>query len=133
MYKLREERGFTLLEVIVVVVIVGVALPSLFILIGNVSYGSFRNKLMNTAVNHASSRLERIQAFKDENWDWYKTIENYEAEEDLADGFTRVTEIKHIDDWESTGYEAYAVTVSVGHDKLKDSYSVTIYLTLYSR
>ncbi len=133
MYKFREERGFTLLEVIVVVVIVGVALPSLFILIGNVSYGSFRNKLMNSAVNIASSRLEQVQAFKDENWDWYKTITKFEEDETLADGFTRKTEVAHFEDWESSGYEAYGVTVTVGHQKLDDTYQVTIYLTKYSR
>ncbi len=133
MYPKRTEQGFTLIEVIVVVVIVGIALPSLFVLIGNISYGSFQTHMMNTAVNRTSSRLEEIQAFKDANWDWYKSIEDYATVESLDDGFTRTTEVEYVDDWEDTGYEAYKITVSVAHEKLENPYVARIILTKYSK
>ncbi|RMH65712.1 MAG: prepilin-type N-terminal cleavage/methylation domain-containing protein [Calditrichaeota bacterium] len=133
MYKLRKEQGFTLMEVIVVVVITGIALPSLFVLLGNISYASFSTRMMNTAVNLASSRMEEIQAFKDANWDWYKTIEDFETEESLNDGFTRTTTVEHIDDWDNTGYEAYQITIAVAHQKVENPYTVTMNLTLYSK
>jgi len=133
MYKLRKEQGFTLMEVIVVVVITGIALPSLFVLLGNISYASFSTRMMNTAVNLASSRMEEIQAFKDANWDWYKTIEDFETEESLNDGFTRTTTVEHIDDWDNTGYEVYQITIAVAHQKVENPYTVTMNLTLYSK
>lgn len=121
------------MEVIVVVVITGIALPSLFVLLGNISYASFSTRMMNTAVNLASSRMEEIQAFKDANWDWYKTIEDFETEESLNDGFTRTTTVEHIDDWDNTGYEAYQITIAVAHQKVENPYTVTMNLTLYSK
>ncbi|NOG44195.1 MAG: prepilin-type N-terminal cleavage/methylation domain-containing protein [Calditrichaeota bacterium] len=129
---IREEQGLTLLEVIVTVIIVGIALPSLFVLIGNLSYQSFQNRVMTQSVNLANNRMEEIQAFKDSRWDWYKSINDYVEIEDV-EGYTRTTEVSYHSDWDDSDYEAYQVEVNVSHPKFPNGYNLTTYLTLYSK
>ncbi len=128
---IREEQGLTLFEVIVTVIIVGIALPSLFVLIGNLSYQSLQNKTMAQAVNLANSRLEEVQAFKDSQWDWYKSINDYVEIENIDD-YTRTTEVSYNSEWGESNYEAYQVEVNVSHPKFEAGYTISIYLTLYS-
>jgi Tfp pilus assembly protein PilV len=129
---IREEQGLTLLEVVVSVIVVGIALPSLFVLMGNLSIQSFQNRIMNQSVNLANNRLEEIRAFKDSNWDWYKSITDFEDTETI-DSHTRITEITHYDEWGESKYEAYQVNVNVSHPKLPDGYNLAFFLTLYSK
>jgi len=127
----KKENGTTLMETIVVVIIVGVALPSLMVLMGNLSFNSFKNELLNNAINLASSRLEEIQAFKETNWDWYKTINTYDGDEQLEKGFMRRTKITYHKTWGANGSEAYEVTISIQHKKLSEIYNLRIFLTKY--
>ena len=128
---IREEQGITLMEVIVTVIIAGIALPSLFILMGNLSYHSFQNKIMTQSVNLANNRLEEIQAFKDSKWDWHKSINDY-ADIENIDGYTRTTKVSYQNKWGKSGYEAYRVEVNVAHEKLPNGYTLTFYFTFYS-
>jgi len=129
---LREEHGLTLIEIVIIVIIVGIALPSLFVLMGNLSVQTFQNRLMTQSVNLANNRLEEIQAFKEANWDWYKTVNNYVETENI-DGFTRTTEVSYDNAWGNSGYEAYQVVVSVTHPKFPDGYIISFYLTKYTK
>lgn len=126
-----REQGATLMETIVVVIIVGVALPSLMVLMGNLSFNNFKSELLSRAVDLASNRLEEIQAYKEDNWDWYKTIQTFNAEEVLADGFKRTTKITYYKTWGADGMEAYQVSVIISHAKLSSVYEIYIYLTKY--
>ncbi len=130
-YSIRDEQGLTLLEIVVVIVIVGIALPSLFVLIGNLSYQSVQNRVMTQSANLANNRLEEIHAFKDSRWDWYKSINDYNDAQ-IIDGYTRTTVISHHAEWGASNYEAYQVVVTVSHQKLSRGYMLTFYLTLYS-
>ncbi len=127
----RREQGATLMETIVVVIIVGVALPSLMVLMGNLSFNNFKSELLSRAVDLASSRLEEVQAYKEANWDWYKTIQTFDGDEVLADGFKRKTKITYYKSWGADGMEAYQVSVSISHAKLSSVYNIYIYLTKY--
>ncbi len=128
----RKQSGATLMETIVVIIIVGVALPSLMVLMGNLSFNSFKNELLNKAVNLASSRLEEIEAYKEEKWDWYKTVAKFNGDENLKDGFIRSTKITYHSSWGKDAMEAYDVLVSIKHKKLSKIYNVHIFLTKYS-
>lgn len=132
MQPIREEQGFTLLELVVVIIIIGIALPSLFVLMGNLSVQSLSNQVQTEIVNLASSRMEEIQAFKDQSWDWYKGINDY-SETETSNGFTRTTNITYHADWESTGYEAYEITINVSHTRIPSGYNLNFFLTKYSK
>ncbi len=129
---IRDEQGLTLMEMVVVIIIVGIALPSLFVLIGNLSYQSVQNRVMTQSANLANNRLEEIHAFKDSRWDWYKSINDY-ADVQAIDGYTRTTEISYHAEWGDSDYEAYQVEVNVSHQKFTEGYTLTFYLTLYSK
>ncbi|MCB0283670.1 MAG: prepilin-type N-terminal cleavage/methylation domain-containing protein [Calditrichae bacterium] len=128
----REEQGFTLIELVVVITIIGIILPSLFVLMGNLSIQSFNSRLTSQVINLANSRMEEIQAFKEESWDWYKDINNY-SETENSNGFTRNTTITYHNSWGNSGYEAYEINVNVSHSKLPQGYTLRFFLTKYSK
>jgi len=131
--RLREEKGVTLLEAVVVVIIVGIALPSLFVLMGNLSVRTVTNRLMTQSVYLADSRLEEIQAFRDANWDWYQTVEErFEGTEEQENGFSRQTRITYIAEWGEDNQEAYEVTVVVSNSNMPRPFQITFYLTKFT-
>lgn len=130
--QIRDERGLTLMETIVSVVIVGIALPSLFVLIANLSYQTVSNSITNRAVSLANSRMEEIYAIRDENWDWFKDPGQFNEDVEF-DSFRRVTAIQKVNNWVGAGIDAYRVTITVTQEKIPDGYVLTSLLTVYSR
>jgi len=120
------------MEVVVTIIIIGIALPSLFILMGNMSYLSIQNRVMTKAVNYSNNRMEQLVAFKSTNSDWYDSIEDFDGTETLDNGYQRITELTHHGDWEGSGFEAYEINVNVNHPQLPNGYNMSFFLTYYS-
>ncbi len=128
----KKEQGVSLIELIVVIILLGVALPSLFSMIGYLASHHAKNELYTRCMVLANDRLEEIYAFKKENSDWYKTIMNFNQQENLDGGFIRETTITEVNNWGDAHLEAYDVTVKVTHPQISDGYSIKIRLTKFS-
>jgi len=129
---LKKEQGVTLIELIVVIIILGVALPFLFSMIGYLATHHARNEIYTQSMMLADSRLEEIYAFKQQQKDWYKNIMDFNEVETLDGGFTRETVITKVDNWGNANLEAYDVTVNVTHSSLSDGYTIKVRLTKFS-
>ncbi len=121
----RAEAGFTLIELILVMVFLGVALVATMNVMSTSIEDSVKMELFTTALNLANKKLEQIVADKKNKGYGYIQTANYPSEVDAEGnkGFNRyVTVIDH-----STYKE---VRVRVTHAKLQDCVLMT-YLTNY--
>jgi Tfp pilus assembly protein PilV len=124
----KDEHGVSLFEIVILIVIVGVALPALYTLNGTIARYHARNEIMSQAASLADSRMEDIIAFKNENDDWDTYITNYNLSESLAKGFSRKTSVSSISGWGAEGIDAYKIVVSVVHTELPNGYTLTVML-----
>ena len=127
-----DQSGAVLMELIVAIILMGVVLPSVFSLIASVSIHSVQNGLRDQAVSLASAKLEEIIGRKEANWDWYKDTNQYESDENLADGFHRVVQINQIQNWGAGSLSAWEVSVNVSHPQLPEGFSLSVRLTVYA-
>jgi len=125
---IRNQQGISLFEIILLIVIVGVALPSLYTLNGIIVRYHAKNEIIVQATSLADSRMEEIISFKEENDDWDTYIDNYDQTESLSGGFTRVTKVTSVSGWGAEGLDAYEIKVTVSHVELKNGYSLTTML-----
>ncbi len=127
----KSERGATLLEMVLVIILLGIALPSLLAVTGLVSFHASKNSVVEQAVQLAESKMEEIIGWKMKHWDWYKHVNGIQRTENLPNGFQRRVQVRHINGWGSAGMEAWEVTVIVEHPELEDGYVITTRLTRY--
>lgn len=125
---IKDEHGVSLFEIVILIVIVGVALPALYTLNGIIARHHARNEIMSQAASLADSRMEEVLAFKNENNDWGKYISTYNLSETLTKGFTRKTAVTSISGWGAAGIDAYKIEVSVVHTELPNGYALTVML-----
>ncbi len=127
----RNERGVTLFELILVIVLMGIALPSLLSLMGQISLQSTRPAIMEKAITLAEEKMEEIIGKKEANWNWYKNPTQFESDETLSDGFQRTVTVTAITGWGSAALDAWEIQVTVTHTLLPNGYSLTVRLTKY--
>ncbi|MFZ0388922.1 MAG: type II secretion system protein [Calditrichia bacterium] len=128
----KNERGTTLIELVIVIIVLGLALPSLLSLMGLVSLHSARNGVMETAVTLAEAKMEEIIGIKETHWDWYKNADQFVEEDvNLGDQFSRQVTVKQISDWGEEKLNAWEVVVRVDHPQLENGYSLTMRFTRY--
>lgn len=123
--EIKNSRGSTLLELLLVIIFLGVALVSTISVMSSSLYNSFDTEIMLTAVNLAHEKLEDI--FYDKNNKGYGFVkeQNYpvENEPDGKKGFTRSVSV--------TDFATYKeVKVTVTHANIPDCVLVA-YLTNY--
>jgi type II secretory pathway pseudopilin PulG len=121
----RNENGVSLLELILVIVLVGAALPSLLVVIGQMSEYSIKDEIAFQAVGLANTKMEEICAFKHKNSNWYSGISSYAGTENLADGYIRTVTISTVHNWITTGIDACKVEVAVSHPQFSSGYVLT--------
>lgn len=129
--KLQNNRGYTLIEVILIVVVLGIAIPSMMQLISSVLVDSHQSEIVSQATIYAQEKLETILADKanpDRGYAWIITPGNY-PDDVPASGFTRSVSV------ETTGMSQngipYAlVRVTVSHATIPDL-TITTWLTDY--
>ena len=127
----RNEQGTSLIELVVVIVIVGVALPSLLSLLGMVSIHSAQNGVMERAIALAETKMEEIIGKKEATWNWYKNTTAFEVDETLPCGYRRVVTVTSISNWGSAALNAWEVNVTVSHQLLPNGYSLVVRLTKF--
>lgn len=125
---IKNQQGVSLVEIVILIIIVGVALPSLYTLNGIIVRYHAKNEIIVQATSLADSRMEQIISFKEENDDWDTYIKDYDQTESLAAGFTRVTKITSVSGWGAEGLDAYQIVVTVSHAELEKGYSLTTML-----
>ena len=125
-YFLKNQQGISLIEIIILIIIVGVALPSLYTLNAIVVKYHTKNEIMVQAASMADSRMEEIISFKKENSDWSKYISSYNQTESLTGGFIRITTVTSVSGWGAESLNGYKIEVTVSHTVLENGYSLTV-------
>ena len=128
-----NQKGFSLLELIVVLVLVGVALPTFLMILGLLANNHAENEILTRCMTLADSKIEEIFAFKNENPLWFNTIESKAGEETLEGNYTRTTVISEKTNWGDNKEDAYEVSVTVSHPKLPQGYTLTVRLTKFTK
>lgn len=127
----KGERGASLLEMIIVIILLGVALPAFLSIISGAARRSMQNDMLGQAVTLAEQKMEEIIAFKEANWDWYKNPSALNEVETLADGYKRTVTVTEVNNWGSINATAWEVTVKVEHSALPNGYKLVTRLTKY--
>ncbi len=127
--ELKKEQGFTLMELIVIIVLLGIAVPAIFGLFSQISFNSAKNLLLDDMMAHCESRMEEIIAFKDNNWNWYNNPQQFAENVSLADNYTRTVTVTAINNWGSDNVSAWEITVNVSHPQIPNGYSLIVRLT----
>lgn len=125
---LNDQRGISLIEIIILIIIVGVALPSLYTLNALIARYHTKNEIIVQATSMADSRMEEIISFKKENEDWDKYIGNYNQSEILSAGYGRITKVTAVSGWGAEGLNGYEVEVTVTNTELESGYRLTAML-----
>ncbi|MFQ5863945.1 MAG: prepilin-type N-terminal cleavage/methylation domain-containing protein [bacterium] len=129
--KLKSSHGFTLIEVILIIVVLSIAIPSLMQLISSTLVNSNQSVIISQAIVYAQEKMEEIISDKKsptKGYDWVITPGNYPSDVP-SNGFTRTVLI------EAAGriYNGipYAfVQVKISHNEIPDI-KLTTWLTDY--
>ena len=125
---LKNQQGISLIETIILIIIVGVALPSLYALNGVILRYHTKNEVLVQATSMADSRMEAIISFKKENSDWRTYIGNYNQTESLPGGFARISTVTKVGGWGAEGLSAYRIEVTVSQAELENGYRLIVML-----
>ncbi len=128
---MANEKGYTLIELIIAIIILGVAFPAIINLYGSIALKSAQSSAFNQMVAYAEEKMETIIGYKETHWDWYKNVSKFETDEDLDEGFHRSVKIKKITGWGNAGIDAWEVNVKVTHPQLPNGYLLSMRLTKY--
>lgn len=93
---LKEEQGASLMELIIVIVAMGVILPSVFLIYSSGSVFHSRYEIRIRCNQLANLRTEEILAYKHEHPDWYKYINSYAGTVQTADDYSVKTEVSYV-------------------------------------
>ena len=118
----RVQSGFTLTELIIVLVFVGVALTSILLSFRTGLRTSVDSELLSLSAQLAEAKMEQIKSDKASFGYGYLTQQNYPPETD-ADGYSGYTRTVSITEY--SGYKK--VTVTVTHSGSPDVQLVTIF------
>ncbi|MGD9486745.1 MAG: hypothetical protein AB7W47_01865 [Calditrichaceae bacterium] len=129
---LKEEQGASLMELIVIIVVMGVILPSVFLIFSSGSVFHSRYEVRIRCSQLANMRTEEILAYKYEHPDWYKNIDSYAGTTKTVDDYSVKTEISYISGWGNAGLEAYEIKITVSHQHLPDGLVLITRLTKYA-
>jgi len=128
---LRNQHGFTLIEMLVTIVLVGILLPSIFGLLGQVAFHSSRQAIRDQLIMLAEDKLEEVIGRKEANWDWYKDPDQFEETDNPDGNFTRTVTVSDVTNWGSFNLDAWQVTVLVTHPQFPEGYQMSVRLTPY--
>jgi prepilin-type N-terminal cleavage/methylation domain-containing protein len=128
-YKLQQ--GFTLAELVVTIVLLGVALPSTISLIAQLPFKLNQNSIEQNALALAEEKMEEILVWKEHNVLWYKTITSLGTNEVLSGVYQRSVSVNQVSGWGDAGLDAWEIKVVVRHQKLMYECQYTVRFTIY--
>jgi hypothetical protein len=123
-----NEKGVTLIELVVIIIILSIIVPVLLKMIGQMGIHHVQNEAIYRSVSFANTKMEEIVAYKHLNTNWAANINNFAGSESLSDGYSRTVAVTTINSWISAGTvskNAYQVTVSVT-PPLGSPYTLTV-------
>lgn len=126
-----RQEGFTLMELVVMIVLLGVAIPSVISLYSQLSVTSVKSGVLDQMMFYAESKMEEIIAIKEKNLNWYKTPNQFTENVNLADDYHRTVTVQNIQNWGNVNLSAVQITVDVSHPLIENSYTLTVRLTPY--
>lgn len=129
--KINSESGFGLIEIVVSIVILGVALPVLISLYGSVSHKAVQSRFIDDMVTLAQDKMEEIIGYKEHHWDWYKNPQQFVSNENLADNYHRSVTVQQITNWGNASIDAWEVTVKITHPQFPNGYLLSTRFTKY--
>ena len=129
--KIHSEKGLTLVELIVVLILVGLIFPTIFSLAGTASVKATKYMYMQEANYLAEEKIEEITGYKEQHWDWYKHINKFIGLENLNRGFVRSVSVQKISNWGKARIDCWEAVVTVTHPQIKNPMVLSVRLTKY--
>ena len=126
---MKNQAGYSLIEIIVTIVFVGVAFPGLIAFFTNVMVDSVEGKAYTEAIVLTQSKMEQIAADKlsaTRGYDYVRTSGQYPAE--TIGQFTRTTTVA---DTIFSGVTGILVTVETNYTLMASPYNVSTFFTSY--
>ena len=126
---MKNQAGYSLIEVIVTIVFVGVAFPGLIAFFTNVMVDSVESKAYTEAIVLTQSKMEQIAADKmsaTRGYTYVRTSGQYPNE--TIGQFTRTTTVA---DTLISGVTGILVTIETNHTLMVNPYNVSTFFTSY--
>jgi type II secretory pathway pseudopilin PulG len=121
---IKQNRGATLFELVVLIIVIGIAIPAVLTVFGQMVIYNVNNAAVHRYVSLANSKMEEIVAFKQENDDWTDSISDFEISEDAGDGYTSTVTLTYLNNWLPTGKDGYQVDVKITHLSDPNGYKI---------
>jgi Tfp pilus assembly protein PilV len=125
---MKNQAGYSLIEVIVTVVFVGIAFPGLIAFFTNVMVDSVENGVYTQAIALTQSKMEEITADKlseSRGYNYVRTVGQYPAE--AIGQFTRTTTVS---DTLFSGITGIYVRVTTNHSLMASPYTLATFFTV---
>jgi len=126
---MKNQAGYSLIEIIVTIVFVGIAFPALIAFFANVMTDSVESGAYTQAIVLTQTKMEQITADKlspARGYDYIRTAGQYPAE--TIGQFTRTTTVV---DSVLTGVSGVFVMVETNHTLMANPYNVSTFFTSY--
>ena len=126
---MKNQAGYSLIEIIVTIVFVGIALPSLIAFFTHIMTDSVENGAYTQAIVLTQSKMEEITADKlsdARGYDYIRTAGQYPAE--TIGQFTRTTTVT---DTIFSGVAGVFVVVETDHALMANPFNVSALFTSY--
>ncbi len=123
----KQNHGFSLMELIVTIVLMGITVPAILSIVGQFSVYHVKHRTATQFASMANSKIEEIIAFKNTDTNWADSISDYAISEDLGDGYTRTVTITLISNWiTKIAKDGYQVEVKIHNAILSSEYTQTV-------
>lgn len=129
--KKNNQSGFTLIELVVVITLLGVTLPAVYSLYGSLSVHSVKSAIYDQMIAYGQDKMEEILAVKEKNWDWYKDPFQFEVDEDLADDYHRQVTVSTFTNWGNSLVDGWEIKVIITHPMIDSPYELITRFTKY--
>ncbi len=126
---MKNQAGYSLIEIIITIVFVGIAFPGLIAFFTNIMIDSVESGAYTQAIVLTQSKMEEITADKlspDRGYDYIRTAGQYPTE--TIGQFTRTTTVT---DTVFSGVSGVIVMVETDHSLMANPYNVSALFTSY--
>ncbi len=105
------QGGFSLLELVIAIVIIGLALPALIYAFGNLTRIQADNEIQFHLAALSEAKMSEITAFRNGNVNWYESIADFQGSESLPESKIRETVVTRFNNWGTANISGFEVQV----------------------